>query len=624
MSSNIRYVQPTDSPIDEIPYQDILDTLPEFICRYSTDAIITYANTPYCRLFDKTRKDLIGQSIFSFAPPQAHFHLGQVMTKIPRDTQPFEHPVYMPNGEVRWHQWIDQAILDSDGQVIAFQAIGRDITDRKRAEEAHARSEARYHLLARNLPNTALILFDLDLRYTLVEGSILEAAGYSKAAMEGHTIWEVLPPESAKALEHRYRAALAGEEQVFERQYNGHHYASLLLPLCELDGTVSGGMLVIQDVTVERQQEITLRENEEKFRQFAEHSERVFWIVDLKTNRVIYLNPAFEKIWGISRLAIAGDLAKIMAAVHPEDRHLLAEVQQKPTGEGYPDVQYRIIWPDGTIRWVSSVSFPIRDAEGAVYRLGGIAEDITERKQIEQERFAMMLKEEEIRLLTHFIQNTSHEFRTPLAIINSSVYLARKIDDPLKREQKLTQVEEQVKHLTRLIEKLHEISQLDIGQALQMTTLDMKPVVEKICNSMRETAEKKHLNFTVNLEAELTLVRGDEAYISKAISNILENAILYTLPDGTIQARMYAHEGMLMIDIQDTGIGICPTALPHIFERFYKADKSRTRDKGGAGLGLPLARQVIEQHGGRIIVESELGVGSLFRIMLPLYMPPSN
>lgn len=618
MSPNIRHVQPTDSPIDEIPCQDILDTLPEFICRYNTNAIITYVNIPYCRLFDKSPKELIGQSIFNFAPPQAHSHLGQVMTKIPRDAQPFEHPVYMPNGEVRWHQWIDQTIVDSDGQVIAFQAIGRDITDRKRAEEAHARSEARYHLLAHNLPNMAVILFDSDLRYTLVEGSILEAAGYSKAVMEGHTIWEVLPPASVAALEPHYRAALAGKEQSFERQSEGRIYEGLMLPLHELDGTISGGMLVIHDITLQHQQEITLRESEEKFRQFAEHSERVFWMVDLKTNRIIYLNPAFEKIWGVSRLEIAGDLAKIIGAVHPEDRHLLAEVQQEPTGEGYPDVQYRIIRPDGTIRWVSSLSFPIRDANGTIHQLGGIAEDITERKQIEQERFEMMVKQEEIRLLTDFIQNTSHEFRTPLAVINSSLYLARKIDDPLKREQKFTQIENQVKQLTRLIENLHEMSQLDIGQTLTMSLLDMKPLVERVCDLARETAEAKQLKLTVNLESDLPQVRGDEGYVSQAITNVLENAILYTRPNGTIQVRMYAHEGMLMIDIRDTGIGISPTDLPHIFERFYKVDKARTSGKSGAGLGLSIARQVIEQHGGRITVESEPGIGSLFRIMLPL------
>lgn len=619
MSPNIRDVQPSDGPIDEIPCQDILDNLPEFICRYNTDAILTYVNTPYCRLFDKSRKELIGQSIFNLAPPQAHSHLGQVMTKIPRDTQPFEHPVYMPNSEVRWHQWIDQAIVDSDGQVIAFQAIGRDITDRKRAEEAHARSEARYHLLAHNLPNMAVILFDSDLRYMLVEGSILEAAGYSKALMEGHTIWEVLPPASVEALEPHYRAALAGEEQSFERQSDGRIYKGIILPLHELDGTISGGMLVIHDVTLQNQQEITLRESEEKFRQFAEHSERVFWMFDLKTNRIIYLNPAFEKIWGISRLEIADDLAKIMAAVHPEDRHLWAELQQKPGGKGYQDIQYRIIRPDGTIRLVSSVSFPIGDSNGTVHQLGGIAEDITERQRIEQERFEMIVKQEEMRLLTDFIQNTSHEFRTPLAVINSSLYLARKTDDPLKREQKFIQIENQVKQLTRLIENLHKMSRLDIGQTLMMSLLDMKSLVERVCDLARETAEAKQLKLVVNLESNLPQVRGDEAYITQAIMNILENAILYTPPNGTIQVRMYAHEGILIIDIRDTGIGISPTDLPHIFERFYKVDKARTSGKSGAGLGLSIAHQVIEQHGGRITVESEPGIGTLFRITLPLF-----
>ncbi|MBZ0285235.1 MAG: PAS domain-containing protein [Anaerolineae bacterium] len=525
--------------------------------------------------------------------------------------------------EVVWakHQQVHQVLINPVGDIRPVNSVVvmmQNVTAHKQVEQRLHSRERHYRLLASNLPNIGVMLFDRDLRYNLLEGAILEEVGYTKPIVEGRSLHEVLPPEAVAELEPHYRAALAGEESYFEFHLNRHIYMVRIVPLYEGE-TITGGMVVIEDVTEARVQEGILRESEEKFRQFAETTDHVFWIFNPKTGRLIYLNPAFEIIWGISRLTIAGSLERWLDTLHPEDRSVLeATIQQAAAGHNQEDVVYRILRPDGDMRWVVTRAFPVRDKQGMVYRVLGIAKDVTLFREVEQERLELVLEKERTHLLSAFIRDTSHELRTPLTIIGSSLYILAKSPDAQKRQQKVEQIEAQIMQMNRLINQMQETLRLEREKTPPFEPIAVNELVENVYKQMVNHLRTKTLYVNTNLTPNLQLVAGNADQLQQAIRNIVENACAFTPEQGAIMLRTYQQEQEIVIRVEDTGIGIHPIDLPHIFEQFYKADGARTNRTSGAGLGLSIARRIIQQHGGRIEVTSELGVGSIFQVFLPV------
>jgi signal transduction histidine kinase len=228
-----------------------------------------------------------------------------------------------------------------------------------------------------------------------------------------------------------------------------------------------------------------------------------------------------------------------------------------------------------------------------------------------------LLEQEKSKIMATFMESASHDLRTPLTIINTSLYLLERISDPDRQKAKLEVVKSQVNHLQNLIEDLIRMVQLDRGTDFDLQLLDLNQLIETLQQSnIPSLKTDRDLDIQVLLSDEPLMILADGKNLQRALLNMIENAVQYTPDGGTVTLRIQLKAEHVVTEIQDTGVGISDHDFPHIFERFYRADAART-ERGRSGLGLTIAQKIIEAHQGQIIVNSIPTEGSVFRVFLP-------
>ncbi|MEZ4669287.1 MAG: histidine kinase N-terminal 7TM domain-containing protein [Anaerolineae bacterium] len=241
--------------------------------------------------------------------------------------------------------------------------------------------------------------------------------------------------------------------------------------------------------------------------------------------------------------------------------------------------------------------------------------DRTDQRLTEKRAHRMEAERERVRSLTEFVGVASHEFRTPLSIIKNSSYLLSRIDDPAKRAEKISQIDNQVNVLTRLIEGLLTIVRLDAEVELVFHDLDLNAVIQNAEQRVKNEAAAKNLHMDVKLMSGLPLVSGNMIYLQEAINAVLHNAVRFTQNGGSVTISTFEKGGEVVVRVQDTGIGIAPENLPRIFDVFYRVDQARTT--AGFGTGLAIANRVVILHRGHIRTESQLGSGTTIELCFP-------
>jgi heavy metal sensor kinase len=221
-----------------------------------------------------------------------------------------------------------------------------------------------------------------------------------------------------------------------------------------------------------------------------------------------------------------------------------------------------------------------------------------------------------------FAADASHELRTPLSVIQAEASLAlSKERGPDDYRKSLEIVSQEVAYMTNMLGSLLQMARSESGkEPLKFERVNLKEVLEDLEADVESLAREKGLDFDLSLLGNVE-VEGDRVKLRQLFLNILDNALRYTPSGGSISASLIAKDGFAVVRVSDTGIGIPEEQLELIFERFHSVDKARSRSEGGAGLGLAIAKQIVENHNGRIEVESKVGKGSTFRIFLPLSEP---
>jgi two-component system phosphate regulon sensor histidine kinase PhoR len=233
--------------------------------------------------------------------------------------------------------------------------------------------------------------------------------------------------------------------------------------------------------------------------------------------------------------------------------------------------------------------------------------DVTERKRLEEVR-------------RDFVANLSHELRTPLTAIRGAVEALRGggVDAPQHAKRFLEIMERHVVRLQGLLDDLLNLARIESREAHpKREEIRGSQLAENVLASVAELASSRGIDLVSELPEQEITIRGDRQQLEQALVNLLDNAIKYTERGGTVTLRMDREGEKVRVLVKDTGIGIAPDHLPRIFERFYRADKARSRELGGTGLGLSIVKHIVQSHGGRVEVESFPGMGSTFRIILP-------
>jgi two-component system, OmpR family, sensor kinase len=243
-----------------------------------------------------------------------------------------------------------------------------------------------------------------------------------------------------------------------------------------------------------------------------------------------------------------------------------------------------------------------------VQRLGHAFNQMTERVQ------ALLAQQRE------FVDNAAHELRSPLTSLRLRLDLLAEhgIHDPALTQQYVGNMQRDVTYLQRLVDHLLTLASVEEGEPAEKTPTDFAPVLREIAQAMALLIQQAQLTFTVVIPDHLPDVQANADQIRIAIRNLLDNAMKYTRAGGTITLSAQSVDGALEIRVTDTGIGIPADALPRVFDRFYRVDRSRARKQGGAGLGLALVRTMVETNGGTIVVASRVNEGSQFTVRLPV------
>jgi heavy metal sensor kinase len=222
--------------------------------------------------------------------------------------------------------------------------------------------------------------------------------------------------------------------------------------------------------------------------------------------------------------------------------------------------------------------------------------------------------------ITQFTADASHELRTPIAVMRTSAELAlRKSRTEGEYRETLSQILRETDRVTQLIENLLALARADSGAAqMQMERTDIGAILEEACAKSKLLAQEKGVVLSRNDASRPVWVQADADSIERLFMILLDNALKYTPTGGRIDVKLGADDGFALAEIRDSGIGISAEDLPHIFDRFYRADRARTRDPGGAGLGLAIGQWIAQAHGGDIHVQSEPAKGTSFQVRIPI------
>ena len=607
----------------ESRYRAIVEDQTELICRYSPDGRLTFVNDAYCRYFDKTPAELIGSTFFPIMPEAdrqaVEAHIKSLSRENPAAT--IEHRTLLPNGEIRWQQWSDRAIFDPQGSLIEFQSVGRDISDRKQAEEKLKQSEARLHAIVTSTSDGILIV-DREGRVQFTNPAASKLLNQPPGELlDYHLGLPMVAGETTEIGIIRPGGELGiAEMSVAEAEWEGESVFEVSL----------------RDITERRRAEFALRDSEEKLRAIFEQA-AVGIVLGTPAGDVLRVNQRFCNLVGYQAVELLA--VNFEDITYPEDLEAeLRLLEQLLAGE-IPtySLEKRYICKDGQLRWVNITVSLVRNLANLPNYFIGVVEDIQQRKQAE----AALQKAKEAavaanRAKSEFLANMSHELRTPLnSILGFTQLMAR--DSSLHPEQQeyLEIVTRSGEHLLELIDDILNMSKIESGRiSLNQTSFDLHRLLDSIVEMLALKAASKGLQLIFEKMPEVPQYAiADEGKLRQVLINLLGNAIKFTQqgcvtlsvgmesadeqnnPDFDSLLSVPMPKFFLWCEVKDTGPGIAPNELKTLFEPFMQTEVGR-KSQSGTGLGLAIARRFVQLMGGDIAVSSTLGQGTIVKCQI--------
>ncbi|MGP8079142.1 MAG: ATP-binding protein, partial [Dehalococcoidales bacterium] len=311
--------------------------------------------------------------------------------------------------------------------------------------------------------------------------------------------------------------------------------------------------------------------------------------------KILLANPAAERLFNFKETSVTG--LPLIEAVHDYE---IDEVVKKCLNTTHEQT----VQLESNGRFIRVIAVPI--APGRTSSTLVLFQDLTELRNLQTMR-------------RELIGNISHDLRTPIAGIKAMVETLRDtaLDDKQAALDFLTRINNEVDRLTQMVAELTELSHIETGKAeLRRVPTNINLLIEEVAAQMNPLAESKPVTITTDLNANLPVIKVDRNRIRQTLTNLVHNAIKFNNPGGKVIISTNYNTESVIVNVSDTGMGISKEDMPHIFERFYKADKARSQ--GGSGLGLAIAKHTIQAHGGNISVKSEEGKGSSFSFNLPI------
>ncbi|MBW4546687.1 MAG: PAS domain S-box protein [Symplocastrum torsivum CPER-KK1] len=607
-------------------------------------------NKTYCEMLGYSAPEL---HQLTFA---AITHPNDVQTDVVYAEQLFkgEIPIYQiekryikKNGESLWVNLTSAMVSDQDGTVCFGLGMVEDITERKRTEEALSETNQTLQALIQACP-LAITVFSLDDgKVKMWNPAAEQIFGWSEQEAVGHFLPSVSEDKQAEFLANldfiRQGNTFTGMEA--RRQKKGGSEIDISVwaaPLRDAEGNVSC-MSIVADISERKRTEAALKESEERFRKLAEKVCVIPWEADATTGRFTYVGPQSLQILGYPLSDWYTD-SFWSEHIHPEDRDWAIQycLDCSAILENY-EFEYRMLAADGRVVWLYDIVNVVRsEDEPSVLR--GFMIDITERKRVEAEREQLLVSEQAARseaesanrMKDEFLATLSHELRTPLnAMLGWTQLLRTRKFNEATAARALETIDRNTKSLAVLIEDVLDVSRIIRGKLhLNTRPVELTSMIEAAIDTVRPAAQAKDIRIESRLDSSIEPILGDGNRLQQVVWNLLSNAVKFTPKGGRVEVqlsivssqlawtmdnRQQTMDKYVQIQVSDTGKGIAPEFLPHVFDRFRQENSSTTRAYGGLGLGLAIVRHLVELHGGTVHADSlGEGQGATFSVQLPL------
>ena len=622
----------------ETRFQMLVRNMPGMVYRYSDTDTFSYVSSGCRELFELEPETILqnASSLWALIHPDDLQSLRDSLAAAIRDSRiwQWEGRAITPSGQLKWIQGISRP--QKIPRETVWDGLWLDISDRKRAEEALRAQKAHLQLIIESAKEYAIFTLNLEGYITSWNSGAKRLLGYEEAEIVGQNGRIIFTPEDiaiGSPEEERHTALTQGqkENERWHVRKDGSRFwgSGLVMPLRDEDNSIQGFLKIMQDKTNQRQSEEALRQSEARLQLALNVGRMGSWDWDMRSNTVTWSEWHFTLL-GFQPNEFEPSYQAWLRSVYPDDLAATeAALQRAMTEKVEYHHQYRTVWRDGSIHWTEARGEFSYDANGQPYRMIGVIVDISARKQAEQEREQLLAHEQAAReeaeaanrIKDEFLAVLSHELRSPLnPILGWSSLLRNRKLDAAKTAYALETIERNAKLQTQLIEDLLDVSRILRGKLnLNMAPVNLALTIEAALETMRLAVEAKSIQIQTTLEPNTGQVLGDSARLQQVVWNLLSNAVKFTPNGGQVKVRLERMGTHAQIQVSDTGKGIAPDFLPHVFEYFRQADSTTTRKFGGLGLGLAIVHHLVELHGGTIQADSlGEGQGATFTVTLPL------
>jgi len=612
-------------------YRSIVEDQSEFIVRWLPDGIRTFVNKSYCEYYGRSKEELVGTSFFPLIKPEDLVRVKQRLKNLtpenPISTD--EHRVKLPDGSTGWNKWTDRAIFDENGRLIEYQSVGEDITERKRAEEAIQKSDKRIRDLTEMLPE-AIFEADLDINLTYANREAFSLFGFTQKDFEnGLNGINLLVPEERDKARNNLLKRLQGEElggiQYKAIKKDGTVFPILLhvSPIIE-QGTFKGFRGIILDLTERIRAEEALIQSEERFRLAFQTSPDAININQMD-GTYIEVNEGFVELTGYSREEVVGKSSlDIKIWDIPEDRQRLIE-GLKRDGR-VKNLESRFLMKDGSYRYALMSANLIR-LQGEPHILS-ITKDITDKKKMEEEKSRLeeqLHQAQKMEAIGNIAGGIAHDFNNILTIIIGFGQLIRDKSQDSLAQQNIQQILKAANRAKFLVQQILTFSR---QAEHKFIPLRLQSITKEVVQLLKATTPTT-VNISADIQPQCSAVNADPTQVHQILVNLCTNAVHAMDEKGVLKISLQEVDlnadalrfqpkiipgRFAQLSVSDTGTGIKEEILKLIFDPFFT-----TKEVGkGTGMGLSVVHGIVEEHGGFIKVDSQVGKGSTFYVFFPV------
>lgn len=603
----------------------VIDHLPDNIFAKDIEGKFVLNNIESMRILGVDRQeDLLGKRDSDFFPNELSERWANVYERVIQsgeallDIEEFQ-PWY--EGKRRWIVGSIIPLHDERENVIGLVGINRDISEHKLSQEALQRSEAFQRALLDATPDVAFLISHNG-RFLTLNKQMASSMDTTVEALIGQNVFELLPPALRKERQQRFEEVAITKEPIqWEDSRDEIWWFNSIYPVLSPSGSVEAYAVFGRNITEEKYLAAQLQRYATQLEQMVEErttelrraKEQIEIILNNTRDAVALAqpngdiqtrNPAFIAMFGeqVSNW-IEGLLWTVVGDEHSSSvgNALLNMMQTRQRQR----IEAQIAIENGSERDIDLMFIPVQmvneaDQPGILVS----AHDITHMKEVE-------------RFKTRFVADAVHDLATPITGLSTRLYLLKR--SPEKLDMHMQALENQVAHFRDLLSDLRTLSQLDRQEVtLDLKACDVSQIITRVFDTYEPVALDKSQTLNLIAASNLPEMILDQRQSERVFLNLISNAINYTPNGKTITIQTAIEDTDMVFSVTDQGIGISAEDQPRVFERFYRTEKARQTQSGGTGLGLAIVKEIVELHGGRVTVESELGQGSTFTVRLPI------